>query len=514
MTPPVDQPESETPWLRLNPLMLIVSPVQELMHYFPVVIAAIIWGASNRGSSGLPLEWIGVALPIVLGIWRYLTTSWRITPTQVQLRRGLISRNILVAPRDRVRSVELTSTLIHRALGLSQVRIGTGETKGHEGGGFELNALPTAQARELRGVLLHRSEEKDAGSISTGSITTGSTDTAPAGTAPADEILLTFDPTWARFAPLTASGLVVLGAIMALAGQVLGPGLNRFDDHDLARLRLGGWALVAAGMAVAVVALIVLPVIGYLIANWGFALTRDGGRRSYHVRRGLFTTLETSLERDRIRGVQFKSSILTRQVGAGSLHAIVSGLESSGTTGSGKAVLAPLSPLAVSSLVTDGMLGEEGLLTRQLIHHGPKAARRRWTRAALTFLPVAAGLSVAIAGFGLWRPLYVVPVLLVAIGAYLALDRYRQLGHAFTGSHLVVASGSLAHERSVIDKDAIIGWNFRQSFFQRRLGITSLDATIAASDGAVTALDLELPAAVGLVVQVSPGLLDPFLAGE
>lgn len=491
--------------MRLNPLMLIVSPIQELIQYFPIVIAAIIWGASNRGPSGLPWEWLGVALPIVLGLWRYLTTSWRITPTQVQLRRGLISRNILVAPRDRVRSVELTSTLIHRALGLSQVRIGTGETKGHEGGGFELNALPTAQARELRVVLLHRAEAEVAGPALS---------TDPTATGPADQTLLTFNPTWARFAPLTASGLVVLGAILAVAGQVLGPGLNRFDDHDLARLRLAGWVLVALGVGAAAVALIVLPVIGYLIANWGFTLTRDAGQRSYHVRRGLFTTLETSLERDRIRGVEFKSSLLARQVGAGSLHAIVSGLASSGTTGSGKAVLAPLSPRAVSAGVTDAMLGEEGLLTRRLIPHGPKAARRRWTRAALTFLPVAAALSGAVAGFGLWRPLYVVPVVLVGAGAYLAFDRYRQLGHASTDGHLVVAAGSLAHERSVVAQDAIIGWNFRQSFFQRRLGITSLDATIAASDGAVTALDLELSAAVGLVVQVAPGLLDAFLAAE
>ena len=98
------------PWQRLNPLMLIVSPIQELIQYFPIVVAAVIWGAARDGDGGWAWEWIGVAIPVAIGLWRYLTTRWRITSTQVQLKRGLIGRQILVAPLDRIRSVELTAT--------------------------------------------------------------------------------------------------------------------------------------------------------------------------------------------------------------------------------------------------------------------------------------------------------------------------------------------------------------------------------------------------------------------
>ncbi|MEZ5112069.1 MAG: hypothetical protein R2693_00905 [Nocardioidaceae bacterium] len=86
------------PWQRLNPLMLIVSPIQELIQYFPIVVAAVIWGAARDGDGGWAWEWIGVAIPVAIGLWRYLTTRWRITSTQVQLKRGLIGRQILVAP--------------------------------------------------------------------------------------------------------------------------------------------------------------------------------------------------------------------------------------------------------------------------------------------------------------------------------------------------------------------------------------------------------------------------------
>ncbi|MEZ5161302.1 MAG: PH domain-containing protein [Marmoricola sp.] len=97
-------------------------------------------GAARDGDGGWAWEWIGVAIPVAIGLWRYLTTRWRITSTQVQLKRGLIGRQILVAPLDRIRSVELTATLIHRILGLTRVRIGTGQSASSDGDGFTLDS--------------------------------------------------------------------------------------------------------------------------------------------------------------------------------------------------------------------------------------------------------------------------------------------------------------------------------------------------------------------------------------
>lgn len=502
--------DDETPWLRLNPLMLIVSPVQELIRFFPIVITAVIWGTSQGDGSGLPWQWLGVGIPIALGIWSYLTTTWRITPTQVQLRKGLLSRNILVTPLDRVRSVELTATLIHRVLGLSRVRIGTGQaqTAGSESG-FELDSLPTRQARELRGVLLHRrgAEVEDLGEVSADETRS---DVAPAPLQP-EETLLTFNPKWAGYAPLTASGLVVLGAFFALVGQFLGPALDGLDESDLENLQLAGWLLIALGLGAVVLAFILFPVLGYLVTNWGFTLSRDGQHRSYHIRRGLFTTMETSLERKRIRGLEFRQTILVRLAGAGSMRAIVSGLAASGFGDPGKASLMPLAPKAVGEQVAEKVLGTAAPFNAALVKHGRRAARRRWTRVGLTFGPTTIAAAITVFYFELWPGLYVIPAVLVVVGIFLAIDRYRRLGHSFTVDHLVVASGSLTHVRTLLAQDAIIGWNFQQSFFQRRLGIATMSATIAAGNGAATTLDIDEQAATALARQATPGLLEPFL---
>jgi putative membrane protein len=59
---------------------------------------------------------------------------------------------------------------------------------------------------------------------------------------------------------------------------------------------------------------------------------------------------------------------------------------------------------------------------------------------------------------------------LLPCGALLAAGRYRGLGHAVVGGGLVSATGSLVRRRHVLSCEGIIGWNLRQSFFQRFRG--------------------------------------------
>ena len=143
------------PWRRLDPRMLLVHPVLELMRFLPVLIGIFVLGS---GGDGGWWQFLGVAIPIALGVMRFLTTTFRITPTQIELQRGLIGRKVLTARLDRVRAVELTSTPIHRILGLAKVEIGTASAAKQDDDKFVLDSLPLAEARQLRAALLHRAD--------------------------------------------------------------------------------------------------------------------------------------------------------------------------------------------------------------------------------------------------------------------------------------------------------------------------------------------------------------------
>ena len=507
-----EPPVEELPWKRLDSRMLLVHPVQELIRFFPAVLGAFFLG--GRGS-GTQWELIGIAIPIALGILRFFTTSYRVTASQVELRRGLIGTKVLTARLDRVRAVELTSTLIHRVLGLARVEIGTASAKTAGEEKFALDSLALAPAREMRTALLHRVSAAQAlqeGPHPTGEPVEPNEVPQPGGT---DEVLVKLDPGWVRYAPLTSSGNVIAAGFLAVVlqfGERAGINLDEGGTVEQWFVRAG---IVVALLLVVVAFLVigaVLAVLGYLVANWEFTLSRDARGRSFQSKRGLLTRTETSLESARLRGLELGQPLGLRLAGAARLNAIVTGL-STGERSS--TLLVPPAPQQVATHVGDTVLdlpgGEASPLRVPLRQHGPAARRRRLVRALAGALAVLVALSLtANASTIPWGTL--IPALvLLPLAAWLGLDRYRRLGHTLTGDHLVVASGTLRGRRDVLQRSGIIGWNIEESFFQRRAGLCTLTATTAAGRQQYAALDIPVTEATTLAATAVPGLLEQFL---
>jgi putative membrane protein len=495
------------PWRRLDPRMLLVHPVLELMKFLPFLVGVFVLGSSSGNGYW---QLIGVGIPVVLGVVRFLTTQYRITDAQVELQRGLIGRKVLTARLDRVRAVEVTSSPIHRILGLAKVEIGTA-SGAHDEDKFALDGLPLEQAREMRVALLHRADP------GTATAAPGAEpEDVPNGLSAEDVPLLEFDRRWVRYAPLTSSGNVIAAGVMAVLGQFS----ESIGDRFFSAIDVVGWVkdqplatfvpLVVAVFAIGFLVLgAIFSVLGYLITNWGFTLSRDARGRTFHVRRGLLTTTETSLERERVRGLEVVEPLGLRLVGAARLAAIVTGVSGSE---SGSSQLVPPAPREVIDATGAAVLERTEPLHLPLVQHGPAARRRRYTRALLTaaVVPVLAVVLAVATPVDWW---VVLPaLLLLPVAAALAADRFRRLGHGLSEGYLVVRSGSLSGRRDVLQRSGIIGWNVHQSWFQRRAGLVTLVATTAAGRQAYAALDIPESLAIELADSAVPGLVTPFLA--
>ena len=475
-------------WRRLDRRMLLVHPVKELVRFLPAVLALLLFGRSseNGGLWGL----IGVGIPVALGVLRYLTTSYRITTGRLEVRHGLVTKRVLSTALDRVRTVDLTASPIHRALGLVTVRIGTGQGGGQGEERLALDGLSVPDATALRERLLHVSPSADLSA-------------APS----TRRVVLTLDPRWVRFAPLTSSGLVIAGAALGLAAQgwhtlAVTPSV---DVHRFERLGLA--VLLTLGVLSVVVVICVLAVVGYLVTNFGFQLSHTSSDGTWHLRRGLFTTRETSLDDARVSGVSIGEPLTLRLARGARLSAIVTGLD---RKQQGSALLVPPAPRAEVDRVAVEVLGLPGPVHGDLVRHSRRARTRRWTRALLPAGLVALGLVVVAYAVSWWLvlPALAVPVLAAAV----AHDRWRSLGHGLVDDHLVARSGCLNRRREVLHTPSVIGWNLRATFFQRRAGLTDLTATTAGGRQHVRVLDLSEPTAVSLAASSTPGLLDQFLA--
>jgi putative membrane protein len=102
-------------------------------------------------------------------------------------------------------------------------------------------------------------------------------------------------------------------------------------------------------------------------------------------------------------------------------------------------------------------------------------------------------------------------VVLLPIAALVGWDRYRNLGHALTGRYLVSRQGSVARRTVALQRSGVIGWTVRQSIFQRRTGLVTLEAVTGAGAGGYPVLDLAAADAIALADAAVPGLLAPFL---
>ncbi len=144
---------AEIAWQRLSPRMLLVHPVHELLRELPFLIGAIVLGTTT-GNQSWTVAVLGYT--VVVGVARWVTTSYRIDADQLQLRTGVLQRKVLSLPLSRIRSVSSDARLLHRVMGLAVVRVSTGqEAKGENGsGGFELNAVEVGQVPRLKAILM------------------------------------------------------------------------------------------------------------------------------------------------------------------------------------------------------------------------------------------------------------------------------------------------------------------------------------------------------------------------
>src|SRR3954467_12259858 len=142
-------------WRMLDRRMLLVHPVREVGRFLPVLIGVAVFGRS--GESGGLWGLFGLAVPVGLGLARYLTTSYRITDSRVEVRHGLLNKRVVSAPLDRVRTVDVAASPIHRLLGLVTLRIGTGQSSGKGEERLSLDGIAPPAPADLRGRLLHAS---------------------------------------------------------------------------------------------------------------------------------------------------------------------------------------------------------------------------------------------------------------------------------------------------------------------------------------------------------------------
>jgi len=477
-------------WRRLSPRMLLVHPAHEVLRQLPVLIGSVVLGSAT----GNQVWSVAVlVLLIVFGVARWFTTTYRIDGEQIQRREGVLQRTVSSLPRNRIRSVSTDARLLHRLLGLTVVKVSTGqEVRGDAE--FALDAVRSGDVPELRAILLADSLAAD----------------SPAR-PPLDRVIARWQPSWLRYSPLSFTGLAMIAAAVGLVYQT--GAAVALQDSTLAKEgvdaaeRVGIVVTVAVAVVVVLVLSVVLSVVRSLVTFGNLVLSRrddHGGAGVLHLEHGLLRAREHTFDMRRLRGGTIREPLLVRMFGGARLDAVMTGVNGSGEA----SLLLPPCPAATVTGVLTELIGRPDVVAGDLLGHGPVATRRRWTRALA--LPVLLGVALAGATFAVAIPpiAWVAWVVVTVVAAFLAADRARALGHRTGSGWLVARAGSLERRRDCIATAGIIGWTVRQTYLQRRAGVATLVAATAAGVKGYRVLDVPAELAWSVAASASPWLCD------
>lgn len=497
---------SET-WQRLDRRTIFVAPLMPLLSVVGVVVLIVLVRGWEKVSFWEPAITGGIAVALFVGnAWHWRTTRYRITDTHVELHSGMVVRKHRALAKDRVRAVDMSADVFHRLFGLSVVTIGTGRHVAESDDELKLEAVSAVEAERLRTLLLRRQQAA-----------------AEQQQVARDGSLARFATNWLRYAPLTFFGflavVIVIGGLFQISRIVdiqlwrTGPIQGLLHWYENSPLLLS----IAVTAAVVLVLTTLLSVLVYAVLYWGFELTRQDG--NLHVRYGLINKRSVTIEEKRLRGVRVDEPLLLRATGGVRVKAVATGLGKKKSDDDkwelDADLLLPQAPQAEARKVEAEVLRTTPPPTgTDLREHPPAAARRLilWHTVGAAVPAVTLGIlsAVDLTPDWIWQLLLV----LVPIGALLGLGEYRGLGHGLTDDFLVVRWGVVPRSTVAVQRTGVIGWNVKQTIFQRRARLVSVTATIAAGSGSYVIRYAGQTDGLEVAEAAVPGLLTPFLTKD
>lgn len=282
---------------RLHPWSWLFVLIGQLKQFAIPLLVLLFTGRGDRNELW-PL--IGVGVLMLTSALQYFTYCYRIGSDGITIRSGWLQRSRREIPYARIHNVVLQQSLLHRLVGVAEVRL---ESAGGHKPEARMRVLRLDQALALERLVRDRGHAASPAQETDGAL------------------LLALPPAeLVRLGLISNRGLIVVGAAFAAIMQ-FSPRLLTNLAKPL-RTQMFGWAgahdfgtarYVLAAVSLVLVFVLLLRLLSValaLVQYAGFRLTEHGRRLT--VERGLLARLRTSATRRRLQAWTLSESLLHR----------------------------------------------------------------------------------------------------------------------------------------------------------------------------------------------------------
>lgn len=362
MTSPVvdlSTPQRQSP---LAAVFLVIKAIRAI----GVVQIAIGVGFVISQSRSIALIAIGALIIALILLVLSLLSWWRYTfflqDGELRVESGVLSRNRLTLPLDRVQSVSIEQKFLHRIVGLVEV---TADTAGTALSEFNLSAVnrPVAEAIQTAAAD-HRVLVGTAPPLGDAPVTSGLADgeygpAIPPPPAQPERVLIKRSPMALIKIALTTVpiyALAVLAPLFAVGGDLID---NLPFDLPEITVEVGSWLFWFVPLALFLVAVfgMLLNIVAVLLREWDLTITQTaaGLRRNA----GLLSKTSTASSIPRIQSLSETQNVLERWVGIRSMR--LEGVSSVSLSGTGS---------AGGTIAIDGCTPDEVEMLREIVFDG------------------------------------------------------------------------------------------------------------------------------------------------
>lgn len=534
---------------RGSALSLITGAVSGLGVAFGVSLVAIVRTVGGNVAKDLPgviaIASAIVALSVVSSVITWRTRTWELTDAGIMLRSGLVTSKQLQVPYEHIHTVNMSSSLVERVLGLMTLDLDTGAASS-EGEATRIRGLQAGMAEALREELFRRKAavlaDQGLDARTAAETSAEADDEAPmAAPAPSPDACYTLTTAQLVFAALTEARVVAQAAAFLI---LIVQGINLLQESALVNLSdvAGDIAVLPVALLVGAVALLLALalVVGFavsfvmsLIGFAGYRAERAGGRIS--VERGLLSRTSHTVALERIQSISIRQGIIRQLIGYAEVRASVVGAigSSDETSTADGVVLHPFIRLTevdafLASIAPDFSVVKTGRVcfdssSEELEEIGlvrlPRAAARRLAfRTAMKSLALAVALAgagvflahVLLAGESWSMVRLTIGALLVVMGVAVvarmilsAVLRYRDSRIGHDRARLVMVVGGVKRRTEVVLRARLQHATYSASPFQRRVQVATF-MTRTAATGDLVLRDVSAADADALLAWIRP----------
>lgn len=462
---------------RLHPATLLFDLAGHVKRFaVPAIFVMFGMSSSTRGIESrfgrLPDGWevwlLILFLPAALfSIARYLSFRLHYADRELVIRSGLVFRNERHIPFSRIQNVDAVQNIVHRLLGVVEVRIQTGGGAEEEA---RLSVLALPALDELRARVFGEPAAP-----------------AQAEVEPAHPLLLHLPlGELLLYGFLENKGMVLIAAAFGAAWEAgvvdlltrgffettatAGQGFARDLFTSIAEgrsLPLGRIAIALGAFALFLVFVRVLSMAWAFFRLHDFRLTRVG--EDLRTEYGLFTKVATTIPVRRVQAITVHAGPLQRWLARSSVTVATAGGKGGERSTQGRERLAPLiHDRALPELLREIVPGFDlGAVTWNRVH--PRAFRRA-IKPALIFTAAATLMSALILGRGAIG----VAIVLLGWSILTAYVYVKHLGWAESEDVVMMRSGWLWRSVTLARVNKIQALTMQESPFDRRAAMASL----------------------------------------